>query len=114
MSKFEIEVCRVGYGFATIPVEANTLEEAETIALDEAGGHSFSEKTSEYSLTNASTPSPTDAIQHLKAVLAELNHLHESGDIRGNASRAATASVIQNAKDFLQSQGLEGRRKGVE
>lgn len=105
MSTFEIEVCRVGYGFATIPVEAGTLEEAEAIALEEAGGHDFSEKTSEYSLANGSTPAPTEAVQHLEAVLAELTLIHESGDIRGSASRSATAAVIQSAKDFLRSHG---------
>jgi len=53
MEKYKIEVCRIGYGYKTIEVEATSQEEAENMALDEAGDHEFSEKDAEYVLTNA-------------------------------------------------------------
>jgi hypothetical protein len=52
MPKFEIDVCRTGYGFARIEVEAETKEVAENLALDEAGDHDYNEKSSEYTLVN--------------------------------------------------------------
>lgn len=52
MPKFDIEVTRTGIGFATIRVEAQSQQEAELKALDEAGNHLYSEKASEYELTN--------------------------------------------------------------
>ena len=48
--KYNIEVCRISYGFATIEVEAESLEQAEEIALDEAGNYEFSEKDAEYTI----------------------------------------------------------------
>jgi len=51
VEKFDIEVCRISYGFRTINVEAQSQEEAERIALDEAGNHEFSEKSSEYKIS---------------------------------------------------------------
>lgn len=51
--KFEVQVCRTGYGFATIVVEAETQAEANELALDEAGDHEYNEKDSEYALCNA-------------------------------------------------------------
>lgn len=50
MPKYNITVCRTGYGFNTIEVEANNQKEAEEKALDEAGNHEYSEKSSEYTL----------------------------------------------------------------
>jgi hypothetical protein len=49
---FSVEVCRVGYGFATIEVMAISQEDAEEKALDEAGDHEYSEKSSEYSIAD--------------------------------------------------------------
>lgn len=48
--EFDIEVARVSVGFATIRVKAASLEDARAKALEEAGNHLFSEKTSEYNL----------------------------------------------------------------
>lgn len=47
---FEVPVVRIGYGFKTIKVRATSQEEANQIALDEAGNEEFSEKSSEYKL----------------------------------------------------------------
>lgn len=56
MPKFEIEICRIGYGARTFSVEAETLAEAEKEALDSAGDYEFNEHSSDYCLTS-DTPS---------------------------------------------------------
>lgn len=50
MQDFEIPVVRIGYGFKTIKVRAKSQEEAEQLALDEAGNQEFSEKESDYKI----------------------------------------------------------------
>jgi hypothetical protein len=46
--KYVVSVCRTGYGFRDIEVEAKDEKEALKLALDEAGNHEFSEKTADY------------------------------------------------------------------
>jgi len=53
--EYNIEVCRIGYGFKTITVTANSQNEAEEFALDEAGDHEYSEKTADYVLPDATS-----------------------------------------------------------
>lgn len=48
MKKYAVVVVRIGYGFATIEVNAGSVREARIKAIDEAGNHYFSEKTAEY------------------------------------------------------------------
>lgn len=48
VQSFDIEVCRIGYAFHTITVEATSQKEAEEKALDKAGDYLYSEKTAEY------------------------------------------------------------------
>lgn len=50
MAKFQIPVCRISYGYKTIEVEADTLEQAQELALDEAPNLEFSEKSADYEL----------------------------------------------------------------
>ena len=50
MAKFQIPICRISYGFNTIEVEADTLEQAQELALEEAPNVEFSEKDAEYDL----------------------------------------------------------------
>lgn len=47
---FQITVCRTGYSFKTLEIEAGNIEEAEKIALDDGGDYEYSEKTAEYSI----------------------------------------------------------------
>lgn len=54
--KFSIPVVRIGYGFKTIEVEADSQEEAEELALDEAGDYEYSEKESQYEIENSPRP----------------------------------------------------------
>ena len=48
MPKFIVTMCRIGYGFHDIEVEAEDQVDAEAKAHDEAGNYSYNEKTSEY------------------------------------------------------------------
>jgi len=54
--KYQVEVCRISYGFNIIEVEAESKEQAKEKALDEAGDHEYSTKSADYdvnSVTNS-------------------------------------------------------------
>lgn len=53
--KFIVQMTRIGYAFAEIEVEAESMLEARDKALDEAGGHTYSEKTSDYEIQSVDT-----------------------------------------------------------
>ena len=48
MTKYVVNVCRIGYGSLDLDVEADNEDQAVDIALDNAGGESFAEDYSEY------------------------------------------------------------------
>jgi hypothetical protein len=48
MKQWNVPIMRIGYGHALIAVSARTEQEAIDLAIDEAGGESFSENSSEY------------------------------------------------------------------
>jgi hypothetical protein len=48
--KYRVDVCRTGYGFNTIEVEASCEDEAMMRALGTAGNHFYSEKDSDYTV----------------------------------------------------------------
>jgi len=50
LPRYEVEICRTGYGFHTILVEANSQDEAIDKALDGAGNHYYDEKDAEYEI----------------------------------------------------------------
>ena len=54
--RYRVTICRTGYGFTSIDVQARSPEEAEDLAHDEAGDHIYSEKSSEFT---------TDGVQRL-------------------------------------------------
>lgn len=45
---YKVPVCRISYSFLTIEVEADNEEAALALADDEAGDHSYSEKSADY------------------------------------------------------------------
>ena len=47
-SNFCVEITRIGYGSKTFEISDVTAEDAERIALEQAGNHEFTEKHSEY------------------------------------------------------------------
>ena len=61
MKEYDVEVCRIGYGFAKLRITAGNIEEAKQKAKDIAWGHCFRETNSEYQVgevveTNTSSP----------------------------------------------------------
>ena len=56
LKRFDVDVCRTGYGFATISVMAANAQEADELALDRAGDYEYSEKNSEYTLVHPAAP----------------------------------------------------------
>lgn len=72
LKDFDIEVCRMGVGFNSIRVRAENEFEAGQQALDEAGNHLYSEKSSEYTLVNP-VPNPAErAPERVMEVFMEL------------------------------------------
>ena len=51
---FCVEITRIGYGSKTFEISDVTAEEAERIALEQAGNHEFTEKNSEYEVQSVS------------------------------------------------------------
>lgn len=47
-TEYAVQVCRTSYAHCTIKVMAHSQEEAESLALDEAGDHTYSEHSAEY------------------------------------------------------------------
>jgi hypothetical protein len=45
---FCVEITRIGYGSKTFEISDVTAEEAQRIALDQAGNHEFTERNSDY------------------------------------------------------------------
>ena len=69
MAEWDVHVCRTGYAHATIRVEAETDGQAMRKAEDEAGDHSYSEKTAEYEAMGATQvpePEPIPKVLTLK------------------------------------------------
>jgi hypothetical protein len=50
MPQFRVEICRVGYGFKEVLVDAANESEAHHKALEDAGNLLYSEKSSEYNV----------------------------------------------------------------
>ena len=62
MTTFEVEVCRISYGFKTIIVESNDIFDAQKKALELAPNYEFSEKSAEYEISEHDTMLRTKTI----------------------------------------------------
>lgn len=58
--KYEVEITRISYSTITFGVEANSKEEAEEKAMDEAYNTSFDEDTADYEIDGCSESELTD------------------------------------------------------
>ena len=58
--KYEVEITRISYATITFGVEANSREEAEEKAMDEAYNTSFDEDTAEYGVESCHKSDLTD------------------------------------------------------
>jgi hypothetical protein len=50
MSKYTVGITRIGYGHRDLEIEADSQEEAEDKAIDEAGSYEYSENHSKYEI----------------------------------------------------------------
>ena len=57
LAEYEVDVCRISIGSLTQTYRAKTREEAEEMALDDAGNHYYSEHNSRYVVNSAYKPS---------------------------------------------------------
>ena len=48
---FIVTVCRISHSFADLTIEADSEEAANETALEEAGNHSYSEKSADYEVS---------------------------------------------------------------
>ena len=54
MPKYSVTICRIGYGFHDIEVEAGAQVAAEAKAHSEAGNHTYREKDAYYEVEHSS------------------------------------------------------------
>lgn len=83
MSKrdYYIPVTRISYGFAVIHVQAEAINEAEQMALDQAGNHEFSEKSADYELTDRSVGDKDETLDLLKRFYQVVEHAMQGGAV---------------------------------
>lgn len=92
MQTFTVEVTRIGYATKEIEVDAETQEEANQKALNEAGNYVFDEQTSDYELTNE--PNREDNFRNL------LKEIHdEIGRLSDESSELNEASEFPNLEN---------------
>jgi hypothetical protein len=103
--KFSIPVVRIGYGFKNIEVEANSQEEAEQLALDEAGDHEYSEKESNYEIEDSPRPKTSGE-------LFAINRDYRSLVL--NSYQSTLKDLIEAYIDDVQSQNTSDAHIGVE
>ena len=48
--KYQVTVCRTGYGFATFEVEGDSLKEIKDKAIEQAGNYDYLEKSGQYEI----------------------------------------------------------------
>lgn len=103
LQEFDVDVCRVGYGFATIKVRAENEFEAQQKALDEAGGHEYSEKDSEYSLSNP-VPDPQKQGKSLQLFASiSFKDPYQMGSISAAGLRLSVTYSLLDRVDQLQA-----------
>lgn len=80
--EFDIDVCRTGFGFATIKVKAENEFEAGQIALDRAGNYDYNEKHSDYTLSNpVENPKDKDSSSGDSRKLRVIFDMQSNGDV---------------------------------
>lgn len=103
--KYQIPIVRIGYGFKTIEVEANSQEEAEVLALDAAGDHEYSEKSSEYEIEGRVQAKSSEELSSILSTIR--NQILVS-------YRTTLDRLIQAYVDDVQAQNNSDAHIGVE
>jgi len=52
MPQYDVKLTRIGYGATTFKITAKTLDEAKSLALEEAGEHDYNEYNSDYEVAS--------------------------------------------------------------
>lgn len=102
---YSVPVVRIGYGFKNIEVEANSQEEAEQLALDEAGDHEYSEKESQYEIEDSPRPKTSG---ELTAINRDYRLLVL------NSYQSTLKDLIEAYIEFVQSQNTSDAHIDVE
>jgi propanediol dehydratase large subunit len=100
--KFSIPVIRSGFACRNIEVEATSQEEAENLALDEAGNYEFSEHTSEYDIDGGFVPlKEKDLVDiHNKITQAVLNQV-------GGGESTEKLILLKQIKNIFKTKGVD-------
>lgn len=109
LQDFAIDVCRTGFGVATIQVQAADVYAAQELALDQAGNHLYNEKSSEYDLVN---PVPAPANPHEMLVTLEVTARDGESSVAGAQFEFNEASInrITRVAAMLKDEGLSEAR----
>jgi len=97
MKDFMVNVCRIGYAFGEIPVNAETQEEANEKALDGAGDYCYSEKSAEYRLADDLDGGATEVTRLLKLLHSVVNKDKDGGYFVCNENSA----LLNEVGEFL-------------
>lgn len=106
--KFKIPVTRIGYGTVNITVEANSENQAEKMALAQAGDHEFSEHSSEYIIATNATKQVINVIEKNGDSILSVTTF-----IIDDTSREK--EIVKNAEDLFSQKAAEnGVGSGIE
>lgn len=110
LQDFYIDVCRTAYAHKTIKVRAANPTEAGELALDEAGNHTYTEKSSEYTLVNPAAPTQAQVASELIPDVDVIFEAYADGDGDGPiyATKSVSEAFIQRILN-LQAICLEHR-----
>lgn len=100
MPTFSVEVTRIGYATKEIEVNADTQEEANAKALDEAGNHTFDEQASDYELTNE--PNREDTLRGLLREIHDEIGRRADEDAHLDPEMASPFSELDNSDIMLR------------
>lgn len=61
MPKYKVEICRIGYAFKIVEVEAADRVEAASLARARAGDHTYQERDAKYEVGYVKVMTPSEA-----------------------------------------------------
>jgi hypothetical protein len=88
MPKFKVDITRIGYGHATIEIEADDLFDAREKAHEAAGNYSYSEKSADYEVGTATEIKTVEPVPHKFFMLMHIEG--DTGDIDVKELRVST------------------------
>lgn len=115
LTRFDVDVCRTGFGFATIRVMAASAQEADELALDRAGEYEYSEKDAEYTLVHPSAPEPSqgDAMELILEMKVDESNPFMGSAVKGVVLKLTPAALAEwkERAEFAERHQLSEARK---